>query len=88
MIKYRTKEWRGVPDAKILKIECSKETEKSVWINNGRHLKITDNEIYHDTWKDAYNHILTLAKANTQNKMFALDRAKDLFGNIKGLKEE
>jgi len=88
MIKYRTKEWRGVPDAKILKIECSKETEKSVWINNGRHLKITDNEIYHDTWKEAYSHILTLANEHVIRVAAQLDKAHSLLNNIVDLKEE
>jgi len=88
MIKYKTEEWRGEPSARILKIEFERETDKCVWIGNNRHLKITENERYFDTWEEAHEYILDLAKDKVNNVKVQLDRAKGLLGNIKGMKEE
>jgi len=88
MIKYKTDEWRGEPGARILKIECERETDKCIWIGKNRHLKITESERYFDTWQEAHEYILEMAKDKVNHVKVQLDKAKGLLGNIKGMKEE
>jgi len=88
MIKYKTKEWRGEPGARILKIECERETDKCIWIGNNRRLKITENERFFDTWKEAHEYILDLANNQVNRGILQLERMKGLLVNIYGLEEE
>ena len=88
MIKYKTEEWRGEPSARILKIECERETDKCIWIGNNRRLKITESERFFDTWKEAHEYILEMANNQVNYARLRLERAKDLLKNIEGMKEE
>lgn len=88
MIKYKTKEWRGEPGARILKIECERETDKCVWIDNTRRLKITEDERFFDTWKEAHEYILELANNQVNQAIFRLEMNGLLLLNIYRLKED
>lgn len=61
IIKYRA----NYPRAEITRVECTKETELSVWIlQNGfesRALKHAPNISYFNTWEDARNWMLAKA---------------------------
>jgi len=87
MIKYRTEEWSRRPEPKIIKVECERETDMCIWENGRKHLKRSAYYNYFDTWKEAYDHILKLAKDRVVSARLQLDSAKGLLGNIKGLKE-
>jgi len=88
MKKYQTQEWRGEPCAKILKIECERETDRCIWIGKNRHLKTTENERYFDTWEEAHEYILDLAVKKVARVKLQLDRVGVLLGDINGMKEE
>jgi len=88
MIKYKTKEWRCEPEPRIVIIECERESERCVWIDGKRHLKVTDNYIFFNTWNEAHEYILGLANNSVNRAILQLERAKGLLVNIYGLKEK
>ena len=85
MIKYYTR-CRYI-DPTITSIEIDKETDKSVWINGRREAKRSEYRVYHDTWDDAKTFLLNRAESQVNSARYALNQAKGLLGNVKGLKE-
>ena len=62
LVKWKTNGWSN--DATIERVECSRETELSVWVMENvamsgppkwkerQHRKIGDVHVYHDTWEE------------------------------------
>ena len=92
--------WRVNRSAKIERVECSKITEKSVFViaepmwdgKMHRFLKPQRENIrtgyhsYHRTWGDAHAALLKSAEDNVNNARLQLAGAQGEHGRIKGMK--
>lgn len=91
IVKYETSKFGRVP---ILRVECERETEQSVFVINpkypnikpSRQAKISSYSQYHDTWADAHAHLLAMAEASVAACRRSLELANAKLGNIKGMK--
>lgn len=69
-IKYKTKEY----STKIEPVEVERSTDKSVWIKSKdrrsnkifveRSLKVTDYQIFHDSWELAHTYLVSKHRTN------------------------
>jgi hypothetical protein len=71
----------------IRKIEIERETGSSVWINGRRNSKQSNHHSYFNTFDEAKQHLLKKAQRKIESARFLLQRARDHYGNVKGLKE-
>ena len=82
MIKYKA----ILSLARIDKIEIAKETEKTVFLSNGRKAnKVSDYASWHDTWEDARQHLLREAEEEAASLRLRLQRVNGKLENIKGM---
>lgn len=83
MKKYRTS-----PYGKLIEtVEVERETEASVWINGQRNAKRTEYHSYFDTFAEAKQHLLDLAEKSVNSAQLRLERAKERYDKVEGLKE-
>jgi hypothetical protein len=88
MIKYRTDGVRWGASGKITPVKIDKETATSVWPQGeGRRAKVSECDIYHDTWEDAHDYLTRMADNHVHNARLQLERAKGAQGNVKGMKK-
>jgi len=57
MKKYKTNACRWSITAKIEEVEVEREMESSVWIKGRRNAKVTEFDMYFDTWDDAHAYL-------------------------------
>ncbi len=91
--------WRTRWDDRIAKVECSKVTEKSVWLLTNlcsmqhnlakpiREARTAPHHSYHETWEDAHAYLMARAEKKLENARFQLQAAQGHYGNIKGMKK-
>lgn len=92
--------WRINSSNQIQRVECSKVTEKSVFLvaepgwrgemyrfsKPQRESIISGYRSYHKTWADAHAALLTKAAHSVRNARLQLERAQGDYGRIKGMK--
>lgn len=92
MIKYKTTECHPF----IEKVNCVDETECFVFIeyqtklgkfNRQRYRKVTDNYQFFDTWQEAKDHLVGVAKKEILVKRHELDKANHKLALMKDLRE-
>ena len=99
MVKWKTSRWR---DAHIERVECTRETEKAVWVleypwtldgkpnkppTERRRMKESDSDRFHDTWEAAHDFLLERAELHLESCRDALRRAQGAHGNVKGMRK-
>lgn len=77
----------GGPEAKIIEVEVDKFNDKSVWINGNRRSKMSSYENYFETWKQAHDHIISLAQSAVERSKDRLHRDRSTLGQIESLKQ-
>ena len=100
IIKWKTDIGPYTPDAKIKRVECTRETDGCVWVLEDtrgwfdkdkppRFVERRRNkgEDYHDTWQAAHECLLKDAERRVEAARMALSRAQGHHGNVKGMKE-
>ena len=91
MKKYLTSAWYR---DEIKEVECKRETEKSVWveeswankINIRRHPKDSGSDIYHNTWEEAWEHINKKAEMKVKGIAKNLKEAQETLIRIQNMK--
>jgi len=92
--------WRVNSSRKIQQVECSKVTEKCVFLvaeptSDGRMYRFSNPQrenmhssyrSYHRTWADAYAALLKSAEDDLNSARLRLARAQGEHGRIKGMK--
>lgn len=85
---------------KIQRVECTRETDSSVWVLEypwtipgekqkppvERRRSKSSGDAYHDSWQAAHEHLMKRAERAVLSARSALQRAHDTLGNIKGMK--
>ena len=89
MIKYKANLGGSfMPEARILRVDVVKQTDKTVWLTNGmRERKETDYHNYFDTWEEAHAAMVEKAERIVRNTRQRLEHQKGMLGNIKGMKK-
>ncbi len=90
--RYKTSRW---DDRKIERLECTRETDKTLWVletwtgktKERQRRKDTSGEHYHETWEAAHKWLLESAEANVIAARRHLELAHAKLGNIKGMKK-
>lgn len=88
IVKYEA-QW----NKNIERVECTRETDKTVWLydhrrkREDRRAKISDWTSYFDTWEEARCHHLKKAEKKAAGIRRQLELANSLIGNIKGMKK-
>lgn len=87
IIKWRTG-WRN----EIERIECTKETDKCVWVTRwgdkpSRCDKNSKHEQYHDTWDAAHSYLEDRATNKVLSARRSLELANSFLGNVKGMRK-
>lgn len=76
--------WR--PEIKAVEIE--RETEHTVTLLDGRREnKVTTWDKYFDSWSEAHAFLMAKAEEKVEAAREKLQRARDVLGNIKGMKK-
>ncbi len=98
--KTNISQWSG--GDKIERVECTRETESSVWVledtrswydeQEGKPPKFVERRRnkgadYHDSWQAAHECLLKDAERRLENARAALAKAQAHHGNVKGMKE-
>ena len=86
MKKYMTGNTTWRVEAKIEEVEVLRETESSVWVKGRRLQKVTEWNVYHDTWDEAHSYLLEKAKGKVEYARRQLEEHKSYLGNVKGMK--
>lgn len=87
--------------ARIERVECSRETEKAVWVmeypwvDGGRdhtpverrRMKQSEGEKFHDTWEAAHLFLCEQAASGLQDARNRLGQAQSVFGNVRGMRK-
>jgi hypothetical protein len=74
---------------KIKAVEIERESAVSVWnLRGSRECKKTDWSGYFDTWEEAKQFLLEVSQKEIDKYKRILQRARDQYGNIKGLKQD
>lgn len=68
-------------------VEIDRETDSMVWVKGRGFYKLTGFESYFDTFEQAKNHAIALAKQLMINACRQLDYANEQLDNAKGLKD-
>jgi hypothetical protein len=93
--KYKTDSGNWIR-AEIRPVEVERETEQCVWVKRDggsrgevidRRAKVTDFEVYHDSWEAAHSFLLEQADKKVKAARRSLEMANSLFGNVKGMKK-
>ena len=89
MKKYRT---RGTRNGEIAVVEIIKETKKSVWVEGfsfndspgepERRNKVTDFEVYHDSWGDARKYLVSKVRQEIESTERNLASRKSMLEKI------
>jgi hypothetical protein len=87
MIKYRTEGTAFRVKAQITSVKVDRETETSIWIKGRRSNKVSQYEIYHDTWGDAHFHLLKEAGRHEQYALKKLEEANGCLGKVKAMEK-
>ena len=100
IIKWKTSIGNYTPDAKIERVECTRETDSSVWVledtrgwfDKDKPPKLVERRRnkgadYHDSWQAAHAVLLADAERRLEGARTALARAQGHHGNVKGMKE-
>lgn len=87
MKKYMTERTTWRVAAKITEVEVERETKTSVWINGNRRNKITEWDIFHDSWDAAHAHLMKRAQELANKARRELETANGALGNVKGMKK-
>ncbi|MFZ9087041.1 MAG: hypothetical protein ACO3C6_10880 [Steroidobacteraceae bacterium] len=82
--------------AKIEKVECSKVTDKSVFIVTKSNIwydtkpyrcnRVSECSSYHETWAEAHAALLAYAERELNDCRSRLERLRCKYGNVKGMK--
>lgn len=83
IIKYMTGGWGKTIEAK----EVERETEHSVWVNGNRNAKWTSWHKYHNTWEEAKDYLLDMAKRRVKSYEDQLASAKESLSKIEKLEK-
>lgn len=67
---------------KIEKVDCVRETDK----RERREAKISSYDCYFDTWEEAHEYLLKITGDKVCRARYLLERARDEYGNVKGMK--
>lgn len=97
MVKWKVNSWTQSDDLSIKRVECTRETESSVWVMEdtagwGRPPKMEERRRvkgndYHDTWEAAHAFLLERAELKLQHARSTLQRAQAHYGNAKGMRK-
>lgn len=85
--------WRTGRGSKIERIECTKETEKCVWLVRweGQKPSRCDKDSsfyqYHDTWDGARDYLMEKAERGVASARRTLEVANGFLGNVNGLRK-
>lgn len=71
----------------IMRVDVSRRTEKSVWINGRRRARTSDWSTYHDTWEDARNHLLEFAERSRDAFSKRLDEQISIIQKLREMEE-
>jgi hypothetical protein len=86
MTKYKTTSCRWDVEAEITPVEVERESDACIWIGGRRLKKVTDYEIFHDSWDEAYAFMLKKATEKVERAREALvtfEQAKVALDNLK-----
>lgn len=85
--------WQAIPGfASIERIECTRETESSVFYasmrggNEYRYRKMSEGTAYFDTWAEAHAHLTQHAANRVLGARRQLELANSYAGNVKGMR--
>jgi len=85
--------WQAIPGfASIERIECTRETESSVFYANERgggeyrSRKMSEGAAYFDSWAEAHAHLTQNAAQRVLGARRQLEVANSYAGNIKGMR--
>jgi hypothetical protein len=87
IIKYMTTKY----STSIEEVECSKETDKFVWVDKFSHgvyfhvLKVSGFNNYHDTWDKAYAHLLFAAEMRRIDAKVKLISAQEALSVVQNM---
>jgi len=85
IIKYRTRDRR---DLNIERVEVSRETAKMVFFDSGRReAKQSDWFRYFNTWEEAHNHVLALARQRVRTAQAVLEAAEGALYSVENTRE-
>lgn len=85
IVKWRTSKY---DNTRIDCVECERETDKFVWPLNGRRTaKITDWDMYHDTWEEAHEFLLIRANRAIDVAKKNIELASEHVVHLKSLKK-
>ena len=73
MTKYKTGDTRWGVMAEIEPVEVDKDTDSSVWIRGRRRAKVSEYEVFHDTWQSAHEHLLRKATERVESLIRQLE---------------
>lgn len=79
--------WYRTEFNKIYAVEIERFNDVSVWIEGRRQARVSGWRNYYPTWDDAHKALLVEATNDVDRCRRHLERAKDIFGNIKGMKK-
>lgn len=82
LVKFQTRRY----GSKIERVECTRETESSVFFGTQRQAKWSDWVQFHESWSDAHQHLMTSAEHEVAAARRGLELANAKLGNIKGMK--
>ena len=90
-------------DTKIERVECSRETDKAVWVleypwkldggrgtkppTERRRMKSSESVNYHDTWEHAHAFLMDRTERELESARSQLARAQGTHGNVKGMRK-
>ena len=77
--------WSVYP--KIIEVEVERQSEKCVWINGRRNLKVSEYMRYHETWEDAWSFLMKAARRKVDSARGNLERAEKNLKAIEDLKK-
>lgn len=78
--KYQT---TGI--CRINTIQVERESAQSVWIGGRKHAKRSEYWSYFGSFEEAKDHLLEQAEGRVNHAKVALEYAKGILGNVKGL---
>ena len=71
----------------IEEVTVERETESSVWINGRRSAKRSSYDNYFDTWREAHECILLIAKKKLRSAKMRVSAAEDRLAKIDSMVE-
>ena len=84
IVKWKTSKY----NERIERVECLKATETCVWVASAapvnlsyRLQKYSDDHAYHDSWQDAWDHLVQRAAKELERASVAYNAVHDLLKN-------